>query len=215
MSAIAGAAPSFSDHVNLRDITNFLSDMTGKTTAYINTEMYIAGSGQNPISSVPTASVFKLMCSINGTQPKTNSLLSYFARSFNPNANVAEYIYLLRNRIPSPPPPTPRLNINNYEVMVCRSRMKFFSNDNEAYEILVKENPNEYDLTRLGTKKPTWAILFPIKAYLFDHPDLAKKYRGFMPFGKPVIKFFNALLERDVVPVEYSASPSAEETAEE
>ena len=201
------ASPSFSDHVHLRDITNFMSDMTGKTTAYINTEMYLSGSGQAPGSAVPTAEVFKLMCSINGNHPASNNLLSYFARSFNPNANTAEIMKILRDRIPSPPPPEPRLNIFNYEVMVLRSRMTLFANDNEAYDFLMKENPDEYDLTRLAIKKPTWANLFPIKAYLFDHPNLAKRYRGFMPFGKPVINFFNSLLS-------VSSAPATEEDAE-
>jgi hypothetical protein len=40
-------------------------------------------------------------------------------------------------------------------------------------------------------KEPGWSTLFPLKLFLINHPDLAKKYRGMLPFGSQVIKFYN------------------------
>jgi len=36
-------SPDFKAHIKLRDLTNWLSDLTGKSTAIINTEMYLEG----------------------------------------------------------------------------------------------------------------------------------------------------------------------------
>lgn len=196
-------SPSFNDHLNLMTMTNFVSDLTGKTGAWINTEMYIAGSlGQSTDmirASVPSAEVMRLMMSINAYYPKADNLLRYMARSFSPNCNHENYYTILRERRPEP---NLALGITTLEPKILRTRMNFLNNDNEAFRLAIKSEPDIEDLEWIGRRKACWSVLFPIKAFLFDHPDMARRYRGLMPFGRQVASYYNAVVSDNArVPV--------------
>jgi hypothetical protein len=67
------------------------------------------------------------------------------------------------------------------------------NHNNRAFLIAIKKNPTIEELEEFSLIEPCWSILFPLKAYLHDHPEMAIKYKGLVPFGKTVIVFFNSL----------------------
>lgn len=59
-----------------------------------------------------------------------------------------------------------------------------------VHALWMKRNPNQFDLDEVSYLTHGWAGLFPLKLYLLHHPDLAKLYRGLLPFGREVIAFY-------------------------
>lgn len=72
-------------------------------------------------------------------------------------------------------------------------RSNLLANNNRAYSIATKKYPTVKELEELGEIKPGWSLLFAIKDYLLHHLDFAMDYKGFVPFGGPVIAFLQSL----------------------
>lgn len=85
----------------------------------------------------------------------------------------------------------------NYEQFMYLRRFKLMSSNNRAYALAVKLSPTIQDLEEYSTLDPCFAILSSILKYLIDHPTLAKEYTGLLPFGREVIKCFNAMVKTD------------------
>ena len=191
---------TIADYYRVRDLTNLIAESTGKSVWYINSEMYLAGGQSDPLIPVMEKDVIKLLYAINGSHTRSDHLLDYCARSFNPSYDHAGYYRILKERItvaPDTAPATPGssnyLHINATEVQIHKRRISFFSKDREAYDRALKQNPTKEDLEWFALREPCWSLLFPIKAYLLDHPEI--KYRGLQPIGSAVIRYFNKFID--------------------
>ena len=95
-----------------------------------------------------------------------------------------------------------KANCAPQDVGIFKRRMNRLAADNTAYRLAMKENPTVQDLEEISYLDASWSWLFPIKHYLMQHLDLAKDYKGLVPFGGEVIKFCNTLTERlHVIPL--------------
>jgi hypothetical protein len=79
------------------------------------------------------------------------------------------------------------------DVMIFQKRFSLLANDNEAYRIALSTSPSVEELIAFSYIQHGWSVLFPVKQYLMHHPDKAKDYTGFQPYGGPVIAFVNSL----------------------
>jgi hypothetical protein len=85
----------------------------------------------------------------------------------------------------------PSLGFASQDSTVFKKRFDLMSTDNHAYVIATKANPTVPELEEFSVIEPGWSILFPLKIYLIYHSEQAKAYRGMLPFGSEVIKFYN------------------------
>ena len=88
----------------------------------------------------------------------------------------------------------PQLGFAPADMSIFKKRFSLASTDNFAYSVLMNDNPSIPDLERFSYLLPGWSVLFPLKAYLIFHPEKAREYRGLLPFGSEVVKFFNATI---------------------
>ena len=120
-----------------------------------------------------------------------SNLMSYLSWSPSKNFKYDECYEALVSR--TPPKDLPPLGFAPHEKNVFVSRAGLIATDNEAYMIAMRPNPGISELNRIGEIKPSWSILMAVKAYLWDHPETAKEYRGLQPFGSEVTRFYNAI----------------------
>ena len=134
------------------------------------------------------------------TPPSHNTIMGYLPWSSNrigrENAQMIFEAFIHRTK----PEDLPQFNINSNEVFVFRNRAKVLANDNESYQLALKEQPTVADLKRFGEINPSWSFLFPVKLYLLFHPELAKDYDGLQPFGAKVAAYYNALINDTGLP---------------
>jgi len=116
-------------------------------------------------------------------------LLSYMAWSEAPNFKYEQAYKDLFNRVEHA---TPGLSYYPYEATIFDKRFEMLRNNNKLYRLAIKQHPTLEDVTEFSYEAATYALLFPVKCFLLDYPEMAAKYRGFVPFGKPVKKFYNA-----------------------
>jgi hypothetical protein len=76
---------------------------------------------------------------------------------------------------------------------IFKRRIQFICHNNEAFSLLSKANPTISELGRASELDPCWSNLFPIKVYLLHHPRVAREYRGMVPFGSEVTKYYNSI----------------------
>jgi hypothetical protein len=86
---------------------------------------------------------------------------------------------------------SPQFGFAPPDFQVFKKRFELLSHNNRAYSIVSKYYPTVQELEELSTIEPCWSILFPIKIFLLHHPELARAYRGMLPYGKEVIAFYN------------------------
>jgi len=147
------------------------------------------------------ATLLALKSNINQENPchkySSNRLLDYLADSDNKKFNKELCIKELEKRVQHQH--TSPFHFNNYEATRFTARFKLVQ-DNKSYELAIKEYPSVKDLEELSYCKYStcWSVLFCIKRYLCDHPDLAKQYRGLQPFGRQVAASFKALTNINV-----------------
>ena len=79
------------------------------------------------------------------------------------------------------------------DVAIFKKRASLLSSNNEAYRIATSSDPSQRSLEDFSYMMPGWSTLFPLKHYLMHHLDMAEVYRGFLPFGAPVIELVNSL----------------------
>lgn len=125
----------------------------------------------------------------------SNNLLSYLAHFYNRNFKYNKCYDLMNIRTPSDKADFKDLRIEPHREKVIKTRFDLIALDNQAYELAVKVDPFVEDLEAFAQIKPCWSILFPVKMYLVDHPEVAKEYRGLQSFGSEVIKFYDSVIE--------------------
>lgn len=131
----------------------------------------------------------KLVLSFGGD--KEDNLLHYLARPRCNMEGVAEKaLQAFKRRIPFT---ECSLGFAPQDSKIYKKRFQLLNHNNRAFQIAIKENPTIEELEEFSLIEPGWSILFPLKAFLHDHPKMAVKYRGLVPFGKTVMAFFNAL----------------------
>jgi len=127
----------------------------------------------------------------------SHNLLSYLAWSNRPQFNWELCYNEMYNRVPLDS--ISHYNINNWENHIFTKRIKLLTSNNKAYELAVKINPSAKDLEEFSKIDPCFATLFPVKAYIHDHPEIAADYRGMLPFGREVILYFNSIVSSDMI----------------
>ena len=125
---------------------------------------------------------------------KSSNLMSYLAYSAAPNHDYDACFDLLESRTPWDQVNI-HLGIDARETTIFQVRFDLIANNNKAYNLAMKDDPTAKELGMFAGVKALFSTIYPVKAYLQDHLDVAKEYRGFMPFGKDVIKFFNQYCE--------------------
>ena len=123
----------------------------------------------------------------------SNRLVDYMVSDEGPNFNDEEALNLMLYRTAYDD--LPDLGINAQSTTVFKKKFDLLAKNNKAYYLATKVNPTAKDLSIFSKIRPCWSTLFPIKCYLCDHPKEARKYRGMQPFGKFVIRFFNAVID--------------------
>ena len=126
----------------------------------------------------------------------THNLLSYLAWSSNPNFDYRLCYQEMSNRIQTG---TSHYNFNSWESPIFTRRIKLISSNNKAFDLAMKVAPTAEDLEEFSRIDPCFATLFPVKCYIADHLELAKDYKGMLPFGREVIKFYNTIVPADQV----------------
>lgn len=84
-------------------------------------------------------------------------------------------------------------NPYTHEYKAFERRFKVISSNNRAYRIASDRKPSVEDLEMFSYIDASFSLLWPLKKYLVDHPELAVKFKGFVPFGREVKKFYNAV----------------------
>jgi len=128
----------------------------------------------------------------------SNRLVDYFPTSKGNNFDYEKYLEFLLSRTNWKDLVLSgvRLHYTAMEKSILGARADLLANNNRAYTIATKLNPTALELEEFSEIKPMWSLLFPIKAYLCDHPETAVDYKGMQPFGAPVIKFFNNVVTK-------------------
>jgi hypothetical protein len=80
------------------------------------------------------------------------------------------------------------------ETTVFKTRFDTLSSNNKAFRIATSTSISVADCEDFSYIKPGWALLFPLKMSLIAHPQLARNYFGFLPFGSEVIAWFNFVM---------------------
>lgn len=128
----------------------------------------------------------------------SNHLLAYIATSlYSKGFNRSKCYARLKFRVPYNAETNLMLNLCPTETNIFNARFDLINSNNRAYEIATKSNPTVTELEEFAMLRPCWSNIFPVKAMLTDHVELAKNYRGLQPFGKYVISFFNEVLENN------------------
>jgi hypothetical protein len=121
-----------------------------------------------------------------------NNLLSYIAWSNCPGFDHVTCYNEMYNR--TDPNDTTHYNYYNWETFSFKRRFKLLNSNNKAWELAVKLNPTIQDIEIFSALDPCFANLFPVKCYLSDHIDLLRDYKGMLPFGREVIKYYNSIV---------------------
>lgn len=122
----------------------------------------------------------------------SNNLLSYLAWSNKSDFNFELCYDELLNRVA--PDDASKHNIYNWEHFMFARRFKLISTNNKAYELAVKRDPSVQDLEEFSKIDPCFANLYPVKWFVLDHQELIRDYKGMLPFGKEVIKYYNTIV---------------------
>jgi hypothetical protein len=78
-----------------------------------------------------------------------------------------------------------------HDSTIFKARFDLLSTNNRAYAIAIKANPSVQELEEFSYIDPGWSVLFPLKLFLIFHASLAMLYRGLLPFGDPIVQFYN------------------------
>lgn len=122
----------------------------------------------------------------------SNNLLSYLAWSNNPNFDFELCYDELFNR--TAPDNASKHGIYNWEHFMFARRFKLISTNNKAYNLAVKRDPTVSDLEEFSKIDPCFANLYPVKWFVLDHPELIPGYKGMLPFGREVAKYYNSIV---------------------
>lgn len=124
-----------------------------------------------------------------------NNLISYLAWSNSENFNFLECRQEMIDR--KGPENLTYYGWKSYEQRMYLKRFKLMSSNNRAYALAVKQNPTVQCIEEFATLDPCYANLSSVVKYLIDHPTLAKEYTGLLPFGREVIKCYNAMVPEE------------------
>lgn len=126
-----------------------------------------------------------------------DDLLGYMAESSRIDTFDSKTCYdLLRNRVEFSAV-SQRLNYSPQESNVFKVRFDVFANSNDAYRIGITDfrqftrEAAALELAVFSRIHPGWSLLFPLKMFLLDRPEIAELYQGFLPFGSEIIAWLH------------------------
>ena len=93
----------------------------------------------------------------------------------------------------------PGLGYGPQEASVFKKRFEVMRTSNHLYRLAVIQHPTVADLEEFSYIDPCFSLLWPLKSFLFDHPSMARSYRGCVPFGRPVQEYFSAYSDYGVI----------------
>lgn len=125
-----------------------------------------------------------------------STLIEYFAWSDNPGFKDKECLQAMYDR--KNHTDVPQLNFKSYESKIFIKRFDLIASNNSFYDWITVTDPTVEQVEAAARIDFSYSILFPIKRFLIDHPKLAKEYRGFLPFGKYVKRFYNSIVDDDL-----------------
>lgn len=125
--------------------------------------------------------------------PQKDDLLSYLAWSNNRKFDAASCYKSMKSRMAPKDPDLPHFNFNHWESKIFCRRLNLLASNNRAYEIATKKNPSISHLEDFSKIDPCFSTLYPIKLFLIAHIEMAPGYRGMLPFGREVVKYYNTL----------------------
>jgi len=120
-----------------------------------------------------------------------NNLLMYLAYSRNPGYDHKGCCDAMIDR--QGPDNLPYFGWKTFEQSMFLKRFRLLCSNNRAYALARKDNPTTQDLEEFSYLDPCFSNLSPVVQYLIDHPELAREYKGLLPFGREVVKFFNTM----------------------
>ena len=122
----------------------------------------------------------------------SNSLMNYMAWSNRDGFDFELCYDEMFNRIS--PENASKHGIYNWEHFMFARRFKLLSTNNKAYDLAVKRDPTVEDLEAFSRIDPCFANLYPVKWFVLDHPELIQGYKGMLPFGREVLKYYNSIV---------------------
>lgn len=123
--------------------------------------------------------------------PFSSNLITYLAWSTSEDFNSDTCLELMSARIQPNDSSILNLGYYDWEEKIFNRRFKLLSSNNKAYEIATRPNPTVSDLEEYSQIDPCFATLYPIKQYLSNHIEMAIGYRGMLPFGREVVRYYN------------------------
>lgn len=130
--------------------------------------------------------------------PFSNNLMSYLAWSSNAGFNSDACLSFMASRIQANDTRILVLGYHDRENKIFDRRFKLLSSNNKAYEIATRPNPTIADLENFAQIDPCFATLYPIKLYLTNHIEMAPEYRGMLPFGREVVRYYNTIVPTEL-----------------
>lgn len=145
-----------------------------------------------------------LYASFDEISPKSDCLADYLALQRIPTNNFKyteiRDALLGRKSLDD----VPNANFAPNDARIFEKRFRLMANSDRFFIIASKINPTATELEELAVIGYGWSVLFAVKLYLVDHPDIARAYKGLMPYGAPIKAFVNSLKSR---PKEITGSP--------
>jgi hypothetical protein len=126
-----------------------------------------------------------------------NNLMFYMAWSSCPTFCAEACYEAMFNRTYPDGDPIQYFNANPWESKTFTKRFKLLESNNKAYEIATRLNPSAAALEEFSNIEPNFSVLFPIKRYISDHPEIASAYKGMLPFGKEVLMYYNHIVRTE------------------
>lgn len=130
--------------------------------------------------------------------PFSNNLITYLAWSTSEDFNSDTCLTLMSARIHPSDTSILSLGYYDWEEKIFNRRFKLLSSNNKAYEIATRPNPTVSDLEEYSQIDPCFATLYPIKQYLSNHIEMSVEYRGMLPFGREVVRYYNTIVPTDL-----------------
>jgi hypothetical protein len=140
--------------------------------------------------------------SLSGPKPDYTRLIDYLAYVQTRGLGSDRLILALENRVPFD---QLDIELSIKDSNLVKKRIDLLASNNTAYRIAMTSNPTALELEQFSFISPCWSLLFPVVVFLIQHPEQAKTYRGFFPFGNEVIKFFHEAK----LGIEIKGSPNA------
>jgi hypothetical protein len=67
------------------------------------------------------------------------------------------------------------------------------NSNNDFFRLAFIVSPDVKDCETIALIETCYSLLWPLKQFIVDHPDIAKEYRGLLPISKEIKAYWNNL----------------------